>query len=208
MDDLIGPIKEGQTPLIDLEDPPDWTRPEWFHDCPNEPHIDTPLHRGRLLLAVELAMEAITKYDLQRVADFGAGDGGLLEQLKLRFSGLDFWGYDLAQPSIDYAKKKRGIDIENRDVISTEPTWPELMITTEFLEHLVDPFTFLRRAREADVQCVVASSPFTETLENHYPLHTWAFDLAGYAELLEDAGFGIEKQKTVDMFQVCLGVAR
>lgn len=201
----------GQTPLIDLENPPDWTRSEWFLDCPNTPHIDTPLHHGRLMLAAEFVTCVLMADETVRnVADFGAGDGGLLEQI---WEGngdppIDIWGYDLAQPSIDYAKSIRGVDIENLDVINTEPRWPDLMIVTEFLEHLVDPFTFLRRAKEGGVAWVVASSPYTETLEYHYDLHTWAFTLEGYASLLADAGFEVVNQDTVDMFQVVSAVSK
>lgn len=198
-------LKPGQVPLIDLDNPPDWTRPEWFLDCPNEPHIDTPFHHGRLMMASQAATIAImSDSKVKTVADFGAGDGGLLETLK-GFTEVDMWGYDLSRPSIDYAFHHRGINIERRDVINTEPEWPDLAIVTEFLEHLVDPFTFVRRAAE---HCgwIVASSPFTETLEHHYPLHCWAFDLAGYRALLEDAGFEVVSLNTVDMFQVVLAV--
>ncbi len=180
-------IRPGQTPLIDLENPPDWTRPEWFTDCPNEPHIDTPLHRGRLLLASEMVHEAVeSRAPLgTSVVDIGAGDGGLLEtliDLKYRY-GTNSWGYDLAEPS--------------------EARWGDLCIATEFLEHMVDPHgTVAYIAKRSP--WLVASSPFTETLDAHYPLHTWAFTLEGYKALLEDAGYTVLRQETVDMFQVLL----
>lgn len=199
-------LKPGQTPLIDLDNPPDWTKPEWFLDCPNTPHIDTELHRGRLLLAAKFVVDAISiDSGIWQVADFGAGDGGLLAEVQKSWNG-DMWGYDLAQPSIDYAKDVRGIDIEALDVINNDPDWPDLLIATEFLEHLVDPWTFLRRAYAGGVKWIVASSPWTETLEHHYDLHTWAFDLLGYVSLLEDCGFTVTAQETTGMFQVVAAV--
>jgi len=204
----VAVIRPGQTPLIDLENPPDWTRPEWFTDCPNEPHIDTPLHRGRLLLASEMVHDAVenAEVSIDSVVDIGAGDGGLLETLEdLEVEwGTQLWGYDLALPSVEYAQKVRHVQVAAMNVFSEEARWGDLCVATEFIEHMVDPHGTVEYIAERS-RWIVASSPFTETLDAHYPLHTWAFTLDGYKALLEDAGYTVIRQETVDMFQVLLG---
>ncbi len=73
----------------------------------------------------------------------------------------------------------------------------------EMLEHLVDPHGFVRRIADHS-RFLVASSPWTETKEAHYEFHTWAWDVAGYAELLESNGWSILSHISVSWFQVVL----
>lgn len=202
-------LRPGQTPLIDLENPPDWTLPEWFTDCPNEPHIDTPLHHGRLMLASEMVHDIVDNLSIpvmaDTVVDIGAGDGGLLETLEDLTAewGTECWGYDLALPSVQYAQDIRHVNVTAVNVFSDEARWGDVCVATEFIEHMVDPHGTVEYIAERS-PWVVASSPFTETIDAHYPLHTWAFTLEGYKALFEDAGYVVIRQETIDMFQVLL----
>jgi hypothetical protein len=65
----------------------------------------------------------------------------------------------------------------------------DCIVLTEILEHLADPDALLRLAR-TKTDWLVASSPIVpEGIEDHTDQHLWSFDMAGYREMLEEAGW-------------------
>lgn len=65
----------------------------------------------------------------------------------------------------------------------------DAIVLTEIIEHLEDPDALLRLAGER-ARWLVASSPIVpEGVEDHTAQHLWSFDMAGYREMLEDAGW-------------------
>jgi len=65
----------------------------------------------------------------------------------------------------------------------------ELIVLTEFLEHIEDPVGMLRLARE-HARIVVCSSPEMRPGQTEYnPEHLWAFDGDGYKEMIIEAGW-------------------
>ena len=66
----------------------------------------------------------------------------------------------------------------------------DVVVLTEILEHVEDPVSILKMARER-ASFLVASSPvFLDA--NHLdsnPEHLWMFDANGYAEMLKEAGW-------------------
>ncbi len=50
----------------------------------------------------------------------------------------------------------------------------------------------------------IASSPWTENIDDHYGYHTWAWDVEGYANMLESNGWKVINHETTGMFQIAL----
>ncbi len=183
--------------LFDRGTVPEWTTPEWYAGIERAPHLDQPLHRGRLELAARLASSTPAATSL---VDLGAGDGGLLSLVADDF--LVSWGYDLQPLNVEGARE-RGVDVRRADVLKDPIDWAETAVCTEMLEHLVDPHAFVAEIRNHSIY-LVCSSPFTETPEFHYGHHAWAWDQEGYAKMITEAGWQIVRHETVDMFQVVL----
>jgi hypothetical protein len=176
---------------------PEYCTPEWYAERETAPHVDQALHRPRLDLAAAMVNGLVDT----TVVDLGAGDGGLLTLLR---PGHVAWGYDL-QPSNVEAAARRGVDVRYCDVLADPVLWGEVSVATEMIEHLLDPHAFVRRIL-VHSRYVVASSPWTETAEDHYGYHTWAWDHAGYRALFTDAGWRVALHDTTGMFQVLLAV--
>lgn len=174
------------------------TTPEWYAERETAPHVDQALHRPRL----ELAAAMINGLDATTVVDLGAGDGGLLTLLEAKH---DAWGYDLQQSNVDVAIHERRVDVELANVLEDDIEWADVAVATEMIEHLLDPHAFVRMVGER-CRYVVASSPWTETDQDHYGYHCWAWDHAGYRSLFEDAGWRVQLHDTTGMFQVLLAV--
>lgn len=185
---------------------PECTTPAWYEGRERAPHVDQDAHRGRLVLAADMVRDAIDQYGVRSVVDLGCGDGGLLSLLQPYSFEHDvpMWGYDLQRSNVNPAVLEREVDVRFGDAVNGAVEWGELAVCTEFLEHLVDPHGFVRRVGE-HARVIVASSPFTETDQSHYEFHTWAFDMAGYRALIEQAGYHVERHETTSMFQVILG---
>lgn len=173
-----------------------------FHkDRERAPHWEQPVHRTRLETALRFVLEA----HVRSVIDLGCGDGGLVAQFKA--AGLDVRGYDF-QPSNIAGWKERGIldCTYPLDFVHnwTSVPYADAYVITECLEHLADPHEMVRRifARGA---VIVASSPHTEHQHSHDECHAWAWDMAGYRAMIEDAGFVITAHETHGMFQVICG---
>lgn len=171
------------------------------------PHLEQQIHRARLEVAYALVQAAHTqvRYAWERktrVVDLGCGDGGLLSLLKGDFS---CYGYDF-QPSNAMGWVERGVNAEQLDFVAN---WDivldaDIYVITECLEHLAQPHEMVRRIYDRGAQ-IVASSPHTEHAGSHDECHAWAWDQAGYAQLITNAGFTIKEHMTAGMFQVIWG---
>lgn len=191
---------------------PECATPEWYAGREHAPHLEQSLHRPRLHVAAGMVRALLESNGYTTVVDLGAGDGGLLSLLA--DTGARLHGYDL-QPSNVAAAAERGVDVELGDVvdelhnmhIAGVMQFAEVAICTEVLEHLVDPHAFLAAlAACTEVRALVASSPWTETTGDAYEFHLWAWDQAGYVELLTGAGWHVVEQQVAGMFQVVAAV--
>lgn len=178
---------------------PGFTTPEWYAGRETAPHLEQDIHKRRLHLAADHARTAARDLGLTTIVDLGCGDGGLLSLL----GDYRAWGYDLQQSNVD-ASSRRGVDVRYGSIFDGIE-WAEIAIATEVLEHLVDPYGFIREV-SLHSRALIASSPFTETAESHYEYHAWAWDCEGYADLLRHGGWTVTRHDTADMFQVITGV--
>lgn len=82
------------------------------------------------------------------------------------------------------------VRILNQDAFKTieDLEQTDCIVLTEILEHLEDPDSLLRLAREK-ARWLVASSPIVPDGNDHTDQHLWAFDMEGYREMLETAGW-------------------
>lgn len=191
--------------LFEVGTIPEWCTAEWYAERESAPHVDQGLHRPRLDMTALFVKQASIVWEYNTVADLGAGDGGLLWLLRDHFTVGH--GYDLQQTNVD-AAAKRGVDVRYGNFLTDEIEYAEIVVMTEVLEHLVDPHKFLRTLYQDQlgVKCLVASSPWSETLEDHYGYHTWAWDTQGYAAMLANAGWLVKTHETAGMFQVVMAI--
>lgn len=183
---------------------PEYSTPEWYAGRERAPHVDEALHRPRLMVAAELVRQYAYQWNAHTVSDLGAGDGGLLQLLA--GDDLECWGYDLQQSNVDGAAE-RGVDVTLADVFNDQITIGQIVVCTEMLEHLVDPHRFVGWLHDGTLaRALVASSPHTETAEDHYGFHLWAWDCQGYKEMIESGGWRVTTIRTTGMFQVVLAV--
>lgn len=180
---------------------PECTTPAWYAERDRAPHLDEPVHQGRLHLAAEMIGSVAGQHALATVVDLGAGDGGLLSLLDrsvtYQFIG---WGYDL-QPTNIAGAAERGVHVELGNVLTDDIAWADIAVATEMLEHLIDPHGFVASI-PPEVQAVVASSPWGETGSSHYEFHLWAWDRDGYRALFEGAGWTVVDHRAAGPFQV------
>ena len=167
---------------------------QFYADREVADHIHQPGHRERLLEAVE---QVCSLYEPGvTVADLGAGNGGLLSELKKRLPGAKTWGYDLSPKAVEYAREVYGVAVTLRNITESFGYEPgHIVILTEVLEHLVSPHYFVRTLRcrggEHGAQYVIASSPAAETPDHHYEFHLWAWTGDSYAQMFERAGWEV-----------------
>lgn len=181
---------------------PECTTEDWYRDRPHAPHLEEENHRPRLMIAAGLVATAAMAGGLRTVVDLGSGDGGLLSLLGPAMVG---WGYDL-MPANLAAAKERGVDVRYADVLNEPIDWGEIAVCTELFEHLVDPHAFARLIGKERPRALVCSSPWQERPGTAYEYHTWAWDFDGYRALVEQAGFTVQRHRTVGAAQLILAV--
>lgn len=184
---------EGSVPYVSTE--------EFHADRERAPHLEQEFHRGRLELAAQYVNEALSEGDKHTVSDLGCGDGGLLSLIH----GQDriAWGYDFC-PANAAGWVERGVTAWPRDAFGRDAdsiVYGDVSVATEVLEHLADPHAALCRVR-ARSQALVCSSPWNERPGMHSPEHAWAWDQAGYREMIEAAGWNIVRHDQAGLFQV------
>jgi 2-polyprenyl-3-methyl-5-hydroxy-6-metoxy-1,4-benzoquinol methylase len=116
---------------------------------------------------------------------------------------LKIWGYDLCPANVEEAKG-RGSDVELIDfILESDLKYPQLVVCTEVLEHLVDPDAFLKKLLDNGVRYVIASSPNYETPTDHEEYHLWVFQGDSYADMFSEIGYEVVKhEKSVFQFVV------
>lgn len=180
---------------------PEYTTAKWYEGREHAPHIDQPIHRDRLQGSATFVAQAAFQGRLRTVVDLGCGDGGLLTLLGPKLKG---WGYDLSPENVE-AGKLRGVDVRYGDALGPDVEWGEIAVATEMLEHLVDPHAYLREIIQHS-RALVCSSPWDERPGQAYEFHTWAWDIAGYRQMIEGAGWKVLRQRKIHRFQVTLAV--
>jgi trans-aconitate methyltransferase len=121
----------------------------------------------------------------QTVTDLGCGDGALLATLP---PWLRCWGYEIGAGDVAHARA-RGLDVRQADILTGDLDYGDLLIASEVLEHLDDPAGFLRGLPGG--RWLIVSSPSLETGDWHNDIHSWAWDMDGYAALLTRAGWEV-----------------
>lgn len=127
------------------------------------------------------------------VTDLGCGDGSLMEMLP----GVYVLGYEIGAGDVAHARS-RGLDVTRANIVTDQRqlAYGEIVIVSEVLEHLADPVGFLKGLPDGPM--LVASSPSLETGAWHNPIHSWAWDLDGYRDLLERSGWRVLYQAECD----------
>lgn len=137
------------------------------------------------------------------ISELGCGDGALLARLRgIRgLASVSMWGYDLGQQDLDYGRS-RGLDLRFADITRGFLDYGELVIASEVAEHLEDPEAFLRHIPS---RRLIVTSPSAETGEWHNDIHAWAWDVPGYANMVSDADWTIDRHVECDGGQNTFG---
>lgn len=134
------------------------------------------------------ALVAALRPRIATVTELGCGDGSLLAMLPTAMPGLDaYLGYEIGSGDVE-AARSRGLNVEQADILTGDLFYGDLLIASEVLEHLADPVAFLGALPD---RVLIASSPSAETGTWHNPIHSWAWDLDGYRDLLGRSGWRV-----------------
>jgi SAM-dependent methyltransferase len=161
---------------------------DWYRERGHAAHLEQGIHRGRFDAVDGMVHEALSKQGIRSIVDLGAGDGGTLSMIGN--VGVPTWGYDLMPENVAYAVLTRKVDVRYADFLNDPIEWGDLVICTEVLEHLEDPHALVRKISQ-NAETLIASSPASETREDHDPAHAWVWDMPGYARMIQDAGFDL-----------------
>jgi len=127
-------------------------------------------------------------HPVKSITDLGCGDGALLRLLPpAEATGWKTWGYDLGPADVAHGQA-RGQDLRLADITRDDLEYGELVVATEVAEHLENPHKWLASLPR---RMLILSSPSAETDVWHNPIHSWAWDMAGYRDLAEGAGWRV-----------------
>lgn len=172
---------------------PFYTTAEFFAAHPWIPPELQHGHRERTEMAARVIRGFVAEHSPTSLVDLGCGDGSLLNLI--RDLPIPMWGYDAGEQNIAIGQAN-GLDTRRTDLIGQTPIeWGDLIVATEMIEHLVDPHSFVR---DLPGNKLVLTSPSAETGDWHYEHHAWAWDLDGYRELAEGAGWTVTHQEECD----------
>jgi 2-polyprenyl-3-methyl-5-hydroxy-6-metoxy-1,4-benzoquinol methylase len=191
---------EGDVPVVSTR--------EFHQHRERAAHLEQGHHSLRLYTAAGMIRAAARLFedDYCTFSDLGCGDGGLLSLVQESFD--DAWGYDF-QPSNAKGWSDRRVRGYLKDVFNyrEDVDLGTVVSCTEVLEHLADPHGVLKWLHEEDEpQVLVCSSPWNEGPGSHDECHAWAWDVSGYAAMVSNAGWTIEKHEQVGPFQVVKAV--
>jgi hypothetical protein len=147
--------------------------------------------RRAAMVAGLAALAAALQPGITAVTELGCGDGSLLALLPPH---LQRWGYEIGAGDVRVARE-RGLDVRQADILAGGLEYGGLLVVSEVLEHLAGPQAFLEALPP---RLLIASSPSAETGAWHNPVHAWAWDAGGYADLLGRSGWRVLYQAECD----------
>lgn len=165
---------------------------EWYKYRDVADHINQINHRPRLIQVQEYLLELLENHPNYTICDFGCGNAGLIREIQSKVTNK-LWGYDLCPANVNDAHQKGNSDnVFYKDFINdADINYPDIVICTEVLEHLVDPDSFIKKLLNNGVKYIIASSPDYETPNNHEPYHLWVFNGDSYKHMFIDAGWDV-----------------
>jgi 2-polyprenyl-3-methyl-5-hydroxy-6-metoxy-1,4-benzoquinol methylase len=165
---------------------------EWYKDREVADHINQGDHRPRLMQVKDYVIGLVGNDETITIADFGCGNGGLMREIQKELPNNKIWGYDLCPANIEDSHQKGNTEnIKYLDFVNEDVEFPNVVIATEVLEHLVDPDAFIKRLLDNGVEYIVASSPDYESPSYHAPFHLWVFNGDSYKEMFEQQGWKV-----------------
>jgi len=168
-------------------------------------HINQATSALRIHLAAGYAAYVARFHEVRSIGDFGAGSGGLLMLLEHNLVPPETrrYGYDLCPANVAVAQE-RGLDVAHRDFVNEDVEWPDLLVMTETLEHLVDPPEFLKRIPRGT--WVVFTVPLADDGKRHDKTHLWGWTEKSFPRMCMVAGFDVHVwDEMLDKFQVLVG---
>lgn len=171
---------------------------------------------------------ALVPEHTRRVLDFGCAGGALGKTLKAERPGIEVRG---VEPVPDVAARARSVldDVhvgQAEDALPADWPRPDCVIFADVLEHLVDPWAAVRRARAllepggalvVSIPNVLHHSVVADLVRGRFDYrdagvldrtHLRFFTAATARELIEQAGFAIERIERVVDTQRFAGLAR
>lgn len=136
-----------------------------------------------------------------RILDYGFGEGRLLRAMKA--AGMDVVGADYSARLVD-ARRIEGLDVRQANDIKhtgIQNRTLACVLASHVIEHLTDPLTFLRDARNLITPSgvLVAAVPSRTSLRARFrtsdwhfvdpPNHNWSFSPRNFRLLLEKSGW-------------------
>ena len=140
----------------------------------------------------------------QTVCEVGCGAGEVLRQLQMKLDpNCQFWGYDVAPPAIEMAKKRENerLHFDVADFGELETPLFDLLLILEVVDHVEDYIGFLRMLKgraewklfsfslDISVQSAFRDGAFAQRRKVHSHLHHFNKETA--LGTLEYAGFEI-----------------
>ncbi len=84
-----------------------------------------------------------------KIADLGCGSAAILHYLKDELGYREAKGFDLNASNIEFARRFRGIEIENADIYDIDSGEKfDVVVTTENIEHVSHPGEYLRQIKK------------------------------------------------------------
>jgi len=116
---------------------------------PRSSNFERSFLKGENIFHQIMAMQLHLK--IQNVLDIGCGTGGVLSYFKSR--GCSVTGLDLGYENIQFGRNQHGLnlfcsDINDLDDIPKSPTYFDLVILEQTLEHFSDPISTLQLLRK------------------------------------------------------------
>lgn len=150
---------------------------------------DWPIHKLRTLVTGGL----IAWMKPSTVCDPACGDASLLQAAHMLHPFQMAYLGDISRPNIENLRVAFPYRTNIADATDTLDSIPkvDLVVLTEFLEHVPDPDSILRLAR-SKAAMLVASSLLSEPADSDNAEHLWAWDAEGYQAMLKNTGWKIE----------------
>lgn len=166
---------------------------ETHTDCYEAAKVETRLQYLRETLQ--------QRKDVKRVVDYGCGLGIYAIELSNACPWIEFLGVDVDERTIEMAREYRGKYAKQPDSVTFvvgDETYdvshfdPDLVLACEVLEHVAEPWEFLRRIEEgvredAEFLLTVPYGPWEHMSYDTYPFrcHLWEFEMEDLRDMLD-----------------------
>jgi len=158
--------------------------------------------REKILLSL---IDVMMNDSVERILDYGCGNGELLNSLNEVYSKKEIYGADISEKALNYCMSRGLLNVFDLNSDQPKNNYYDLILCCDVLEHIPDDFGFLKRLNDllregGKILITVPAYDFLWSGEDYVSNHYRRYTMKSLKNKISKTGFRIDKISYYNIF--------